>query len=54
MFHSPAIKRVLTAKQLSRVKISLGLLGVIIAIQGGVLAGSYWYDGETYERMQIK
>ena len=47
-------RRVLTERQLSKVKTSLGLLGVILAAQGCVVAASYYYEGAHYAERDIK
>lgn len=47
-------KRVLTDRQLSKVKTSLALLCGVICVQGGALAATYWYEGEEYDKRQIK
>ena len=47
-------KRVLSARQLSRVKLSLAILCGLLTIQGGVIAAQYLYEGEEYGKMQIK
>ena len=54
MFGLTTPKRVLSDKQLSRAKVSLGLLCGLIIVQGGVVAGTYWYEGQEYNKMQIK
>ena len=48
-------KRVLSERQLSKVKTSLLLLGVVLTVQGCTVAASkYLYEGEEYEKRQIK
>ena len=54
MFGLSAPKRVLSDKQLSRVKLSFAVLAGILTIQGGIVAATYWYDGEEYDKMQVK
>ena len=45
----------MTDRQLSKVKVSFALLCGVLAVQGVVIAaGPYWYEGEEYEKMQIK
>ncbi len=42
-------------RQLSKVKTSLLLLGAVLTVQGcTVMAANYMYDGEEYEKRQIK
>lgn len=48
------IKRVLNDRQLSKVKTSLALLCGVLLVQGGAVAATYWYEGEEYEKRQIK
>ena len=43
-------RKVLSDRQLSRVKTSLALLAIILAIQGCVVAATYIYEGEEYEK----
>ena len=47
-------RRVVTDRQLSKIKNSLVLLAGVVAVQGAVVAATYYYDGEEYEKMQIK
>ena len=48
-------KRVLSERQLSKVKTSLLLLGAVVLVQGcTVAATTYFYEGEEYEKRQIK
>ena len=48
-------KRVLNERQLSKVKTSLVLLGAVLTIQScTVVAASYFYEGEEYEKRSIK
>lgn len=47
-------KKVLSDRQLSRVKLSLGILCGLVTVQGAVAAATYWYEGEEYEKRQIK
>ena len=48
-------KKVLTDRQLSKVKTSFAILCGVLATQTCVFAAqSYWYDGEEYEKMQVK
>lgn len=47
-------RRVLTERQLSKVKTSFVLLGFIICVQGVVVAANYYYQGEEYDKMQVK
>ena len=54
MFGLTAPKRVLSDRQMSRVKLSLAVLCGILTLQGGVIAARYWYEGEEYSKMQIK
>ena len=44
----------LSEKQLSKVKTSFALLCVILCVQGCVVAATYYYEGEEYEKMQVK
>ena len=46
-------KRVLTDRQLSKVKTSSALLFGLLTVQGAMAAASYWYDGEEYEKRSI-
>ena len=48
------VKRVLNDRQLSRVKTSLGLLCGLLCVQGGVIATTYWNEGEEFEKRLIK
>ena len=43
-------KRVLSDRQLSKVKTSFALLAGVLLIQGGAVAADYWYNGEVYEK----
>ena len=45
--------RVLTARQLKRVKTSFVLLAVVISIQICVVVAEYYYDKEEFEKMSI-
>lgn len=54
MFGLSKPKRVLNDKQLSRAKTSLAILCGILTVQGTIVAATYWYEGDEYERMQIK
>lgn len=47
-------KRVLSERQLSKVKTSLALLCGVITVQGVAVAATYWYEGEEYDKRQIK
>lgn len=47
-------KRVLSERQLSKVKTSLLLLGAVVLVQGCTVAAAYYYEGEEYEKRQIK
>ena len=48
-------KKVLSDRQLSKVKTSLAILCGVLTVQGGVIAADkYWYGGEEYEKMQVK
>lgn len=48
-------KRVLSERQLSKVKTSLLLLGAVVLVQGcTVAATTYYYEGEEYDKRQIK
>lgn len=44
----------MTQRQLSKVKTSFAILCGVLAVQGCVIAGDYWYEGEEYEKRQIK
>ena len=44
----------LSEKQLSKVKTSFVLLCAILCFQGCVVAATYYYEGEEYEKMQVK
>ena len=51
----PKPRKVLTERQLSKVKISFAVLAGVLAVQGCVVAADkYFYEGEQYEKMQIK
>ena len=54
MFGLKMPKRVLSDKQLSRARTSLAILCGILSVQAAVVAGTYWYEGEEYGKMQIK
>ena len=54
MFGLTKPKKVLSDKQLSRAKTSLAILSGILIVQGTVVAASYWYEGEEFDKMQIK
>ena len=43
-------KRVLSDRQLSKVKTSLALLCGVLVVQGGAVAATYWYEGEEYDK----
>ena len=47
-------KKVLSDKQLSKVKVSFALLCGVLSVQSVVVASNYWYMGEEYEKRQIK
>ena len=47
-------KNVLTQKQLSKTKTSMGLLVCMLCIQGCAVAATYWYEGKEYEKTQTK
>ena len=42
-------KRVLTDRQLSKVKTSLALLCGVLTVQGCAVAATYFYGGDEYE-----
>lgn len=42
-------RRVLTEKQLSKVKTSFALLAIVLTVQGAVVTASYIYKGEEYD-----
>ena len=46
--------KVLSARQLKRVKTSFVLLAGVISIQACVVLAEYYYDGEEYEKLSIK
>lgn len=46
-------KKVLTDKQLSKVKVSFALLAFVLTVQGCVVAATYYYEGEEYDKMMI-
>ena len=46
-------KKVLTDKQLSKVKVSFALLAFVLTVQGAVVAATYYYEGEEYDKMMI-
>lgn len=46
-------RKVLTDKQLSKVKVSFALLAVVLTVQGIVVAATYYYEGEEYDKMMI-
>ena len=51
----PSAKKVLSDRQLSKIKASFALLCGVLAVQGSIAyARTYWYEGEEYEKMQIK
>ena len=50
----PVSRKVLTDKQLSKVKTSFAILCGVLSIQGCVAGANYWYEGEEYDKMQIK
>ena len=45
--------KVLTARQLKRVKTSFVLLAGVISIQMCAVVATYYYDGEEFEKMSI-
>lgn len=47
-------RRVVSDRQLSKIKNSLVLLAGVLCVQGAVVAGSYYYEGDEYDKMQIK
>lgn len=47
-------RKVLSDRQLSKVKTSLALLALMLAVQGCVVAATYMYEGEEYEKTQTK
>lgn len=50
-------KKVLTDKQLSKVKTSFALLCGVLLIQGAVVVladDNYWYNGDYYDKTQTK
>ena len=46
-------KKVLSERQLQRVKLSLMILAGIVTFQGAMAATTYYYDGQMYEKNQI-
>ena len=46
-------KKVLTDKQLSKVKTSFALLVLVLTVQGFVVTASYFYEKEEYEKMMV-
>ena len=46
-------KKVLSERQLQRVKLSLMILAGIVTFQGAMAATTYYYDGQMYEMQQI-
>ena len=46
-------RKVLTDKQLSKVKVSFALLAVVLTVQGVVVAATYFYEGEEYDKMMV-
>jgi hypothetical protein len=44
----------LSDRQLSRVKTSFALLCGVLCVQGVAVVATYWYEGEEYEKKQIK
>ena len=46
-------KKVLTDKQLSKVKTSFALLLLVLAVQGLAVTTSYYYQDEEYDKMMI-
>ena len=47
-------KRVLSDRQLSKIKTSLKLLAGILCVQAAAAATEYWYNGEYYEKQKTK
>ena len=47
-------RKVLSDRQLSKVKMSMALLGLVLTVQGCVVAATYMYEGEEYEKTQTK
>ena len=50
----PFQRKVLTDKQLSKIKTSFVILCGVLSVQATVIAADYWYEGESYEKRQIK
>ena len=46
-------KKVLTDKQLSKVKVSFALLAFVLTVQGFVVTATYYYEGEEYDKMMV-
>ena len=46
-------RKVLTDKQLSKVKVSFALLAAVLTVQGVVVAATYFYEGEEYDKMMV-
>lgn len=44
----------LTDRQLSKVKTSFALLVLVLTVQGAVVAATYYYENEEYDKMEIK
>ena len=45
--------KVLTARQLKRVKTSFALLAVVVSAQMCAVVANYYYEGEEFEKMSI-
>ena len=41
--------KILTTRQLSRVKTSFALLAGVLTVQGCLVTATYYYEGEEYE-----
>ena len=50
----PFQRKVLSEKQLSKIKTSFLVLCGVISVQAMVVAGTYYYEGEEYEKRQVK
>ena len=46
-------KKVLTDRQLSKIKSSFILLVGVLSVQGCAVLASHWYEGEEYDMVQI-
>ena len=39
---------------MKRVKCSFALLAFVLSVQGGLVAASYYYDGEEFDKISIQ